>query len=94
MVATRHFRVMFAATVVADVLLLVSWCLLLVGMGPQSAVSPLAGRLLIRSSQLVVLWTLGLFFLLWLKISMSGVTQERLLMVSTFFSSSCVHFFF
>ncbi len=67
----RRYVVMHAVVAVVICLRIVWWSFLLTGMGPQMAVSALAGRILFRVGMVLILWCTAYFFFLWLNVIFS-----------------------
>lgn len=66
-VGLKYYRLVWLGLVAAATFKLAWWCTLLVGMGVQTGIPPLAGRILFRTGVVLQFFTVLLFLFLWIR---------------------------
>ena len=66
-VSLKYYRFIWIGVVLAAAFKLIWWCFLSVGMGVQTGIPPLAGRVVFRIGMLLQFFTVLLFLFLWIR---------------------------
>lgn len=66
-VSLKYYRFIWIGVVLAAAFKLIWWCFLLVGMGVQTGIPPVAGRVVFRIGMLLQFFTVLLFLFLWIR---------------------------